>query len=147
MIQTDVEQLLKPVIEDMGYVLWGCEYLGQGKHSLLRIYIDKESGIGIEDCERVSKQVSALLDVDDPIPGNYTLEVSSPGIPRPLFQPWQYQQYIGENVDLKLFKPIAGKRKLSGTLLSADDETVLLKQGEDELEIQFSNVVKANLTV
>lgn len=147
MIQTEVEQLVKPTIESMGYVLWGCEYLPQGKHSLLRIYIDKADGIGIEDCEKVSRQVSAILDVEDPISGNYHLEISSPGIPRPLFYHWQYGLYIGSVVQIKLYQPIAGKRKFSGTIVSADENTVVLAQGEQVQVFSYSNIVKANLTV
>ena len=147
MVQNEIEQLIKPTIEDMGYVLWGCEYLAQGKHSLLRIYIDKEDGIGIEDCQRVSHQVSAILDVEDPIPGNYSLEVSSPGIPRPLFHSAQYLYYIGQDIQIKLFKPVAGKRKFAGTLISADEHALILTIGSEQQEFLFSNIVKANLTV
>ncbi|ASQ44867.1 ribosome maturation factor RimP [Legionella clemsonensis] len=146
MIKSEIEQLLEPLVEDLGYELWGCEYLSQGKHSLLRIYIDKENGIGIDDCERVSKQISALLDVEDPIPGNYSLEVSSPGIPRPLFHKEQYKRYIGQDVQIKVFKPINGSRKLSGTIISANEEILVLKIGDEQLEVLFSQIVKANLT-
>lgn len=145
MIRDDIEQLLKPTIESMGYVLWGCEYLAQGKHSLLRVYIDKEDGIGIEDCEQVSRQVSALLDVEDPIPGNYSLEVSSPGIPRPLFSNWQYQQCIGQVINLKLFKPVAGIRKFTGLIVSANDSTLILNVNGKQQDFLFSNIAKANL--
>lgn len=145
MVRDDIEQLLKPTIESMGYVLWGCEYLPQGKHSLLRVYIDKEDGIGIEDCEQVSRQVSALLDVEDPIPGNYSLEVSSPGIPRPLFSSWQYQRCIGQVVNLKLFKPVAGIRKFNGTVISANENTLILDVDGKQQDFLFSNVAKANL--
>ena len=147
MIQDELEQLLAPTVNDMGYELWGCEYLSQGKHSLLRIYIDKEEGIGIEDCQDVSHQVSALLDVEDPIPGNYSLEVSSPGIPRPLFKGWQYQRYIGQPVQVKTFKPVCKKRKLLGTIISVSDNSVLLNIDGEEHELLFSNIVKAYLTV
>ncbi|KTD07471.1 ribosome maturation factor RimP [Legionella jamestowniensis] len=146
MIKSEIEQLLKPLVEDLGYELWGCEYLSQGKHSLLRIYIDKENGISIDDCERVSKQISALLDVEDPIPGNYSLEISSPGIPRPLFHKEQYKRYIGHDVQVKVFKPVNGSRKLSGTILSVNEDTLLLKIGDEQLEVQFPQIVKANLT-
>ena len=146
MVQNEIEQLLKPTIESMGYQLWGCEYLAQGKHSLLRVYIDKDDGIGIEDCEQVSRQVSALLDVEDPIPGNYSLEVSSPGIPRPMFRNWQYQRYIGQGVHIKLFKPVAGTRKFAGMIVSADDSTLVLDISGTQQEFLFSNIVKANLT-
>jgi len=147
MVQDEIEQLIKPTIEDMGYILWGCEYLAQGKHSLLRIYIDKDDGIGIEDCQRVSHQVSALLDVDDPISGNYSLEVSSPGIPRPLFNSGQYLRYIGQDVQIKLFKPVAGKRKFAGTIVAADENVLVLAISNEQQEFIFSNIVKANLTV
>ncbi|AWN72656.1 TPA: ribosome maturation factor RimP [Legionella anisa] len=147
MIQDELEHLLAPTITDMGYELWGCEYLSQGRHSLLRVYIDKADGIGIEDCEAVSHQVSALLDVDDPISGNYSLEVSSPGIPRPLFKSWQYQRYIGHEVQIKTFKPVDGKRKLIGTIVSASESSLVLNINNEDQELLFSNIVKANLTV
>jgi ribosome maturation factor RimP len=147
MMQDELIQLLSPTIDDMGYELWGCEYLSQGKHSLLRIYIDKSDGIGIEDCQAVSKQVSALLDVEDPIPGNYSLEISSPGNPRPLFSLSQYQRYIGHAVQVKTFKPVNGKRKLLGTIISTSESTVVLDINSEHQELLFSNIVKANLTV
>jgi ribosome maturation factor RimP len=143
MIQTEIEDLIRPSIEDMGYELWGCEYLAQGKHSLLRIYIDKIDGVGIEDCERVSHQVSSILDVEDPIPGNYSLEVSSPGVPRPLFRDEQFKRYIGHSVEIKLQKPIMGKRKFVGVILSADESTLVLSVDHEQQEFLFSNIVKA----
>lgn len=147
MIQDELEQLLAPTVNDMGYEFWGCEYLAQGKHSLLRIYIDKAEGIGIEDCQDVSHQVSALLDVEDPIPGNYSLEVSSPGIPRPLFKGWQYLRYLGQPVQVKTFKPVNKKRKILGTIVSVSDNSVVLNIDGEEHELLFSNIVKAYLTV
>ncbi len=147
MIQDKIRQILNPTIEDMGYELWGCEYLAQGKHSLLRIYIDKESGIGIEDCEQVRRQVSALLDVEDPISGHYSLEVSSPGIPRPLFYDWQYQRYIGQNIQIKLLKPVKEKRKYTGMIVSVDEGMLALEGEGIKQDFFLSNIVKANLTV
>jgi ribosome maturation factor RimP len=143
MIQEELVALLSPIILDLGYELWGCEYLAQGKYTLLRIYIDKTGGIGIQDCELVSKQVSAVLDVEDIIHGEYSLEVSSPGIPRPLFYTWQYQRYVGVEVLLKLYKPMEKMRKISGTILSVNPSAVILKVGETQKEIPFSNIVKA----
>ncbi len=147
MIKADLEQMFKPLVQELGYELWGCEYLAQGKHSLLRIYIDKQEGIAVEDCEIVSRQVSALLDVEDPLPGNYTLEVSSPGVPRPLFYQWQYEHYLGSEVQLKLFKPVANRRKLTGTIVSVTDSALVLDVENEHHEILFSIIVKANLTV
>lgn len=145
MMRNEIEAMLRPLVEDLGYELWGCEYLSQGKHSLLRIYIDKEHGISIADCEQVSKQISAFLDVEDPIPGNYSLEVSSPGIPRPLFNKEQYKQYLGQDVQVKLFKSVNGSRKLTGTISNISEDVLILKVGEEQLEVQFPNIVKANL--
>jgi ribosome maturation factor RimP len=145
MMQDELVKLLSPVVEDLGYELWGCEYLAQGKYALLRIYIDKADGIGLEDCESVSKQVSAILDVEDPIPGDYNLEVSSPGVPRGLFYDWQYERYIGAQVQLKLYKPVDKSRKLVGTIISAKPSAVMVKVGLEEKEIPFSNIVKAHL--
>ncbi|MBI2785691.1 MAG: ribosome maturation factor RimP [Legionella longbeachae] len=147
MMQDELEHLLAPAINDMGYELWGCEYLSQGRHSLLRIYIDKADGIGIDDCQLVSHQVSSILDVEDPIPGNYSLEVSSPGIPRPLFKSWQYQHYIEHEIQVKTYKPVGGKRKLIGTIVSVSDTSLVLRINNEDHELLFSNIVKANLTV
>ncbi|STX30076.1 NusA-like protein [Legionella beliardensis] len=145
MIRKDIQELIEPLVNQLGYVLWGCEYLLQGKHSLLRIYIDKENGVNITDCERVSRQVSALLDVEDPIQGHYSLEISSPGIPRPLFDREHYRQYIGSDVMLKLHKPINGKRKIKGIIQSVTNDAFTLKVNDEQYEVQFSQIVKANL--
>lgn len=147
MIQNDIEQLIRPTVESMGYELWGCEYLAQGKHSLLRVYIDKPEGVGVDDCQTISHQISALLDVDDPIPGQYCLEVSSPGVPRPLFHKEHYQRYVGLSVQIKLFRPIIGMRKCEGVIVSADDKALVLMLNHGQQDFLFSNIVKANLTV
>ncbi len=146
MRQNELEIRLKPVINDLGYDLWGCEYVPQGKHSLLRIYIDKAEGIRIEDCECVSKQVGAILDVEALITGNYSLEISSPGIPRPLFYKEHYQRYQGNMVKIKLYRPINMQRNLTGTIMDVGDDFIRLNVGdENNLEVQFSQIVKANL--
>lgn len=146
MIRADIQDMFEPVVTELGYQLWGCEYLPQGKHSLLRVYIDKEGGIGISDCEIVSRQISALLDVEDPIPGNYSLEVSSPGLTRPMFYKEHYEQYVGHSVQLKLYKPINGSRKLVAVIEAVNEDAVILRVGTEEFEVQFSQIVKANLT-
>lgn len=147
MLNSELVSLLKPVIADLGYELWGCERITYGNQSLLRIYIDNERGIGIEDCERVSKQISGYLDVEDPIPGNYTLEVSSPGIPKPLFYPYQYTRFIGLPVQLKLYQLVDAKRKLTGIIRSCDEHSLQLDVNGVEHTIDFTNIVKAYLTV
>jgi len=147
MIQNELVQLFLPTIDSMGFELWGCEYLSQGKHSLLRIYIDKPDGISIDDCQEVSRQVSALLDVEDLIPGNYSLEISSPGIPRPLFSPYQYQRYTGYEIQVKTFKPIRGRKKIIGTIVSASDDSVVINIEDEHHKLLYSEIVKASLTI
>ncbi len=148
MSQTDIEHVLRPCIEGMGYELWGFQYLIQGRYALLRIFIDQASGIGIEDCEKVSRQISAVLDVEDPISGQYRLEISSPGIPRPLFYPEQYQRYIGDVVEIKLSKAINQKRKFTGNIVSADEQSLVLdlEDGLGRQDFSFNAIVKAHLT-
>lgn len=145
MIRNDIGLLIEPAVIDSGCILWACEYIAQGKHSLLRIYIDKPEGILVTDCEQVSKQVAAILDVEDPITGQYSLEVSSPGIPRPLFFKAHYEQYIGSQVHLKLIRPLDGSRQLKGCLKTVLDDSIILGCDLKEYEVQFSQIVKANL--
>lgn len=143
MLHKTIETLLKETVKSMGYTLWGCEVLSQGRHSMLRVYIDNESGISLEDCEQVSRRVGAVLDVEDPFPGQYRLEVSSPGIPRPLFHREQYQQFVGKNIQIKLFQPVDGRRKYAGIIVSANDSTLVLDVSGVKQDILFSNIAKA----
>jgi ribosome maturation factor RimP len=137
--------LIEPSIEDLGYSLWGVEYVPQGKHSVLRIYIDKETGIGVGDCQRVTRQVSTVLDVENPIQGQYTLEVSSPGLERPLFKKAQYEQSVGKKVQVKLGQPIENKRKYIGHIEKIDNDMLVLKVGDEMISMPLDNVTKANL--
>lgn len=144
-LYSEIEQLLLPLIESLGYELWAVEYFPQGKHSILRVLIDRDQGISLSDCERVSREVSGLLDVEDPIPGVYNLEISSPGIPRPLLKPAHYIRYIGSEIQLKLRQPIAGTKKINAVIQSADEQAVTLAMGEESLTLPYSQIVKANL--
>jgi Uncharacterized protein conserved in bacteria len=111
--QSQLEELLEPVVESMGCELWGLEYFAQGRKSMLRIYIDKKpDGVLVEDCESISRQISSVLDVEDPITGEYTLEVSSPGMDRPLFKLKQFSEYVGETIAIKLRVGFDGGRSL-----------------------------------
>src|SRR3546814_20478459 len=101
-----LQALLAPVVEALGYQCWGIEFISQGRHSLLRVYIDHADGILIDDCEKVSRQLSGVLDVEDPISVDYTLEVSSPGMDRPLFTIDQYTAHIGVRVKIKERKSV-----------------------------------------
>lgn len=121
-----LQKLIGPAIAVLGYELVGTEYLPQGKHSLLRIYIDTPDGITVDDCERVSHQVSGLLDVEDSIQGQYTLEVSSPGLDRPLFTLDHFDRFAGRQIKLRLKMPLNGQRNFTGNLLGTRDGAVLI---------------------
>ncbi|MDP3560500.1 MAG: ribosome maturation factor RimP [Legionellaceae bacterium] len=142
----NIEALIKPSVEELGCILWACEYVSQGRTALLRIFIDKPEGIGIEDCERVSRQVSSLLEVELQTERQYTLEVSSPGIPRPLFYPAHYQQFLGQPAWIKLYQPWQKKRQVEGVIEAVDETTLQLKVGEESIPFLFSNIVKGHLT-
>lgn len=138
-------ELIEPTVTALGLELWGIEHLQQGKYSLLRIYIEREAGVAIEDCEQVSKQVSALLDVEDPIAGKYTLEVSSPGLERPLFSARQFSQYIGSEVKLRLHSPIQGRLKFKGKIVVVEGDSIRLQADGVDYDLSFSDVDKANV--
>ena len=138
-------QLLKPVVESLGYIFWSCEYLAQGKHSVLRIYIDKEDGIEMEDCAVVSRQISQLLDVEAPIQSNYSLEVSSPGLDRPLSELWHFEQYVGNEITIKLYQPINKKRVFNGIIEQVEDNILRLNSNDTVVDIPLDSVNKANL--
>jgi ribosome maturation factor RimP len=137
--------LLEPLIETMGYRLWGLEYIGQGRHSLLRVYLDKEGGVNIEDCAQVSRQVSSLLDVENPISGEYTLEVSSPGLDRGLFNLQQFIEYAGHFAKVRLARSFEGKRNFSGQIKNVVNDEVVLIIGDEEVTLPYELIEKANL--
>lgn len=141
-----VQALIEPAVETLGYELVGLEYLSQGKHSLLRVYIDSEDGITLDDCERVSHQVSGLLDVEDAMHGHYNLEVSSPGLDRPLFTIEHFKRFKGQQVKVKLTLPIDGQKKFKGTICDiSDNNVVVLEVDAQEIELPFNTIEKANL--
>lgn len=142
---TLITELIDTTIQALGLDLWGVELLQQGKYSLLRIYIEREEGVTIEDCEKVSRQVSALMDVEDPIAGEYTLEVSSPGMDRPLFSIEHYSQYVGSEVDLKLRRPLDGRRKFKGQIIKVSGDIVGLSVEGSEYDLEFSDIEKASI--
>ncbi len=137
--------MLTSPVEALGFELVGVEFVRAGKHSILRVYIDKEAGIDVDDCADVSHQVSAVLDVEDPITTEYNLEVSSPGMDRPLFKPAHYESIIGETVSVKLRMPIDGRRNFKGTLLSCENGVISVKVDNDTFELAVENIEKGNL--
>lgn len=141
-----LEELLAPVASSLGCELWGVEYQTHGRNALLRIYIDSENGIAVEDCEKVSRQASAVLDVEDPISGKYTLEVSSPGLDRPLYKLEHYQRFVGAQIEVRLRMPLDGQRKWRGLLAGVEgDEIVLRVDGENEYLLPIDSIDRANV--
>jgi len=140
-----LETLLAPAVEDLGYELLGVEYLPQGRHSVLRLYIDHPDGITIEDCEAVSREVSALLDVEDPIRGEYNLEVSSPGLDRPLFKPAHFQRFAGHRCKVRLAEPLEGRKNFVGAIVGVEEGTLRLAVDGETVSLPLDQVEKANL--
>lgn len=142
---TQLTELLAPVVEAMGFTFWGLEYSAQGKHSLLRVYIDHADGITVDHCAAVSHQISSVLDVEDPITQEYTLEVSSPGMDRPLFTLGQFQQYANHIIDVRLRMPFDGRRKFKGQLIGVEQEEVVLFVDGHEYLLPIELIEKAHV--
>lgn len=142
---THLQQLLEPVIALLGYELVGIEYHGQGQNGVLRIYIDKTEGVTLDDCEKVSRQVSGLLDVEDPIRERYTLEVSSPGLDRPLFTREHFDKHQGEWVQLRLGESLDGRRNFKGIIQGMQDDEVLLDVDGVQFVLPLKTIERARL--
>ena len=148
-----VEQIAVPIIEELNLELVEVEYVKEGKNWFLRLYIDKENGVDIEECAVVSERVSEKLDAldPDPIPHNYFLEVSSPGAERPLKKQQDFERAVGKHVNIKLYEPIDGEKTYEGTLLSfANDELTveyMIKTRKKQISVPLSKVAKARLAV
>jgi len=141
-----IEELVRGVVEPMGYELVGVQYLtGQPGGNVLRVYIDKEGGVQLDDCTAVSHQLSGVLDVEDPIPGNYNLEISSPGLDRPLFEPGHYQRYIGRQVNIRLDPSIGGRRKYKGTLLGIEGRRIQVEVDGEVYSLDLDDIRDARL--
>lgn len=140
-----LRQLIEPVVEGLGYEAVGVVYLAQGRHGLLRIYIDRPDGITLDDCERVSHQVSGVLDVADPIGDQYTLEVSSPGIDRPLFRIGDFARFAGQRVKLRLAGRGRERSRYTGTLLGVAGDEVSVEVDGETVRVAFDDIEQAQL--
>ncbi|TDJ26672.1 MAG: ribosome maturation factor RimP [Gammaproteobacteria bacterium] len=130
----------------MGYELVGIEFQGSTQHGTLRVYIDHENGIGVDDCVAISHQISAILDVEEPIQQAYDLEVSSPGINRPLFKAQDYEQYLGHSAKIKMAVPLNGRRNFKGVLQGViDSRSVQIMVDNEGYDLPISDIAKANL--
>ena len=141
----ELAKLLEPAIERLGYELADLEVRLGGKGGLVRVFIDKPEGIDLDDCEKVSRAVSALLDVEDPVPGNYNLEVSSPGLDRKLTKVEHFQRFEGETVKVQMRIPIAGRRRFRGTLVSSDDENIVVDVDGESHSLPLKTIDTARL--
>jgi len=137
--------LIEPIVEGLGYECVGIEYNPHPKNGLLRVFIDTENGVLLEDCTKVSHQLSGMLDVEDPIVDNYQLEVSSPGTERPLFKVAQFEKFIGSTVTINVFKPIGNRRKLVGIIAQVEGDLITLQLDDKEINIPFQAMSKARL--
>ncbi len=145
MITDELTRLLEPVIERLGYELTDLEVRLGGRDGVVRLFIDHPDGIGLDDCEKVSFGVSTLLDVEDPIPGHYNLEVSSPGLDRKLTKSNHFQRFKGEVVKVQMRLPIAGRRRFRGTLLSSDDQNIVVEVDGEPRTLPIDTIDTARL--
>ena len=141
----ELRALLEPAVERLGYELVDLEVRLGGGSGLVRVFIDKPAGIDLDDCEKVSLAVSALLDVEDPVPGNYNLEVSSPGLDRKLTKPAHFQRFAGETVKVQMRFPIEGRRRFRGTLVSSDDENIVVEVDGESHSLPLKTIDTARL--
>ena len=137
--------LIEPLLERLGYELVELEFSAGRAHGIVRVFIDKAEGVGVEDCERVSREVSALFDVEDPIPMGYTLEVSSPGFDRVLRTQAHFERFAGARVFVELKVPRSGRRRYTGTLVSVDGQGIAVEVDQQRVEIPYAEIGKARL--
>lgn len=139
-IEERVEELVTKPIDELGYKVYDVMYVKEGKDNYLRIFIDKESGISLDDCEKVNNAITDMLDEADIIKDQYFLEISSPGVERHIRKDKQLEEHIGKDINVRLFKPINKQKELTGTLQKFDDEQVVLLINEEEITINRENI-------
>lgn len=145
-VQDKLQALIEPLVESMGYELVLLEFSPHKGSAMVRLFIDAPAGITLGDCERVSREVEGVLDVEDPIPQNYRLEVSSPGLDRPLVKPAHYERFAGQVAKVQLIAPKAGRRKFQGVLKGLKDGQVVLETTEaGTVELKLDEIERARL--
>jgi ribosome maturation factor RimP len=140
-----LSDMIRPEVENLGYVFWGLSSPSSGKKRVVRIYIDAPGGVTIDQCAEVSRQVGLMLEVEDIIPGAFTLEVSSPGLERIFFSPAQMDDYIGRKVDVLLFEPMAERRKFKGELAGVEGDTVTVNVDDQTMNFDWTAIKKITL--
>jgi len=141
----ELTKQLQPTIERLGYELWALEAKLGGKGGVVRVFIEHPDGIGLEDCEKVSLAISALLDVEDPLPGQYNLEVSSPGLDRKLTKSEHFQRFEGETLKVSMRFPIEGRKRFRGPLVSSDDENIVIEVDGESHSLPIATIDTARL--
>ena len=144
-LEQNLQEMLQDAVEDLGCELWGIECQRVGRFMTVRLFIDKDGGVTVDDCADVSRQVSAILDVEDPIADKYNLEVSSPGLDRPLFTLPQFERYIGQDIAVHLRIPVMERRKWQGKLERIEKDMMTLIVDDQEQILVFGNIQKANV--
>ena len=145
-VSDDLKRLIEPLVGDLGYEFVGLEYQSNPKNRLVRLYIDRPGvGVTLDDCELVSREVSALMDVEDPVSGHYTLEVSSPGLERPLFTDEQFRRFAGETARVYLHSPVESRRKITAVIVGIEDGVLELDDAGQRLHVEMDNVRRAHL--
>ena len=142
---TNIEQLLSATIEAMGFEIWGVDYSTYKSRANLCVYIDSEDGITADDCAKVSNQIEGVLDVETQFPQNMTLQVSSPGLDRILFNPRHFASRLGALIDVRLSWPVEGRVHVRGRLNSCNSQSFLVTMDEQEFEIRFDQVRRARV--
>lgn len=144
-LEQTLTDMLNAPVEALGFELLGVEFVRAGKHSTLRVYIDSENGVTVDNCADVSHQVSAVLDVEDPISTEYNLEVSSPGMDRPLFKEKHYLACVGEVVQVRLRVPMDNRRNFKGPLKACEDGNITIDIDGQDFLLAIANIEKGNL--
>lgn len=144
-LEQNLQEMLQDAVEDLGCELWGIECQRAGSFMTVRLFIDKDGGVTVDDCADISRQVSAILDVEDPIADKYNLEVSSPGLDRPLFTLLQFERYIGQDIAVHLRIPVMERRKWQGKLERIEKDMITLIVDNQEQILVFGNIQKANV--
>jgi len=140
-----LQTLLEPGAAALGFEVVAVEFGGGEGNAILRVYIDGPEGVTLDDCAAVSHQLSGILDVEDPISGNYTLEVSSPGLDRPLAKPADFSRFVGEDVKIKMAQPVLGRRNFKGRLVAVEDDLAVVEVDNESYDLPFAGMEKARL--
>lgn len=140
-----LEALFEPIVQGFGFDLWGVQLRSSDNHAHVKIFIDHEDGITVDNCSDVSHQISGIMDVEDPISVAYTLEVSSPGLDRPLIRRKHFEKYVGKEIKVRLGWPVQERRNFLGTLTKLDEENITMMVEGELIEFPFNAVKRANL--